>query len=289
LVKKFAHLTRYIRNLRGGSQPILAEASDGLVYVVKFTNNPQGPNLAFNESAGSELFRACRVAVPSWKALVVTDLFLEKNPSCWIQTPTGRLRPDSGLCFGSLFLGGNGKRILEILPGSSFQRVRNRPSFWLAWLIDICAEHADARQALFVEDIEGWLDAHFVDHGHLFGGPRTVLKKNFIASRYLDPRIYQDVSSIELQGFMEIVRRLDGDQLWKRVRALPAEWKAASALNSFAQCLDRLSTPGLLRRVLDTMVDSHRKTNQLRSSDFQGNGDSSASLLRLGIPGTGPE
>jgi hypothetical protein len=273
--------------LRGGSQPILAEASDGLVYVVKFSNNPQGPNLAFNESAGSELFRSFLLAVPSWKPLLVTDFFLEKNPDCWMQAPEGSLRPDSGLCFGSLFLGGNGQRILEILPGSSFQRVRNRSSFWLAWLIDICAEHADARQALFVEDKEGWLGAHFVDYGHLFGGPKTILKKNFIASRYLDPRIYQDVSSIELQGFMEIVRRLDGDQLWKRVRALPAEWKAASALNSFAQCLDRLSTPGLLRGVLDTMVESHRKTNQLRSRDFQGRGDSPASLLRFGVPGAG--
>ncbi len=57
-------VTQYVRNLRGGSQPILARASDGFLYVVKFANNLQGPNLLFNESAGSELYLACGLPIP---------------------------------------------------------------------------------------------------------------------------------------------------------------------------------------------------------------------------------
>jgi hypothetical protein len=116
LVRDFVLATRYIRNLRGGSQPILAQASDGLLYVVKFTNNIQGANLPFNESIGTELYRACKLRVPAWKPVLVTDSFLDQNPDCWMQTPKGRLRPDSGLCFGSRFLGGDGIRLLEVLP-----------------------------------------------------------------------------------------------------------------------------------------------------------------------------
>lgn len=158
LGKDLAFVTHYFCLVRGGSQPILARASDGFLYVVKFANNPQGPNLLFNESAGGELYRACGLHVPDWKPLVVSDSFIDRNPDCWMRTTVGRLRPASGLCFGSRFLGLNGKRLFEILPGSMYKRVRNQSSFWLAWLIDVCAEHVDNRQAIFVKGADGLLD-----------------------------------------------------------------------------------------------------------------------------------
>lgn len=94
LVKDFAVITRHIRNLRGGSQAILAEASDGLSYVLKFTNNLQGANLPFNESAGHELYRACGLNGPSWKQLLLTDAFIDQNRDCWMQSPEGSLSLD---------------------------------------------------------------------------------------------------------------------------------------------------------------------------------------------------
>src|SRR5580700_5874154 len=94
-------MVRYLRSLRGGSQPFLAQASDGLFYVVKFAHNLQGPNLLFNESAGTELFRCCGLAVPEWRPLLVTSDFLDQNPGCWMRTAEEVLRPNAGLCFGS--------------------------------------------------------------------------------------------------------------------------------------------------------------------------------------------
>ena len=260
--KNFAVVTRYIRTLHGGSQPILAQASDGRLYVVKFTNNLQGANLPFNESVGTELYRACGLPVPSWKPLLVTDSFIDQYPDCWMQTPGGRLRPDPGLCFGSRFLGGDGIRLLEILPGTSFKRVHNRKSFWLAWLIDICAGHADNRQAIFLEDGAGSLDAYFVDQGHLFGGPKGELRRHFLASRYLDPRIYQSISSQQFLNLQKAARCLDVDQLWQRIQALPDDWKTKSAIDRFEQCLCRLSTPNLIQNIVDTMVEAQRQANE---------------------------
>ena len=248
-------VTHYIRNLRGGSQPILARASDGLLYVVKFANNLQGPNLLFNESAGTELYRACGLPVPEWKPLMVSESFLDNNPDCWIQTEKGCLRPASGLCFGSRFLGENGNRVFEILPAFMFKRVRNQTSFWLAWLIDICAEHIDNRQAIFVEDASGWLDAYFVDHGHLFGGPNADVKRHFGGSRYLDERVYGQISSEALLDIESVLRAMDADKLRRRIETIPAEWSHVSAREGFERCIQRIKIPSLVQNVVETITD----------------------------------
>jgi len=269
LGKDFALVTKFMRNLRGGSQPILVQASDGLFYVAKFTNNLQGPNISFNEGIGSELYRACGLAVPAWKPLLLTDSFLDRNPDCWMQDQDGPLRPASGLCFGSRFLGGDDSHLLEVLPGTSLGRVSNRKSFWLAWMIDICAGHTDNRQALFLEEASGWLAAFFVDHGHLFCSPYGNGRRHFLASRYLDPRIYQSVSSQNLLDCQSVAASLDIDRLWGVVDALPEEWRTPSALDSFAQCLSRLSTPRLLQGVLDAMLDAQQRVYESKGGEYE--------------------
>ncbi|MGD0801834.1 MAG: hypothetical protein ABR906_11005 [Terracidiphilus sp.] len=277
-------IARYIRILRGGSQPVLVQASDGLFYAVKFKNNLQGANILLNEAAGTELFRACGLASVPWKPLLLTPDFVDKNPDCWMRTPTGVLRPEPGLCFGSRFLGASGLRPLEILPGAYFSRVRNRMSFWLARVVDICAQHADNRQALFVEDAEGWLDAFFIDHGHLFGGPKGCAQPDLKASAYLDSRIYADVLSNELEGFLQLPRTLNTDDLWQLVNALPADWKTKSALLGFEQCLNRLANENLLRNVMDSVVDTERRRTGFERNRTRNQFENRSALLHDRIP-----
>jgi hypothetical protein len=150
-------VSEFLRKLRGGSQPILVRANDGLLYVLKFAHNLQGPNLLFNEVMGTELYRACGLPVPEWRPLLLTDSFLDRNPSCWFEADGESIRPLAGLCFGSRFLATGEDSPLEILPGSHFARVANRHAFGLAWLIDICAQHSDNRQALFLHRPGGGL------------------------------------------------------------------------------------------------------------------------------------
>jgi len=280
-------VVRYVRKLRGGSQPVLAVASDGHLYVVKFANNLQGANLLFNESVGSQLYGAIGLAGPAWTPLVVTDSFLDENPGCWMQTEEGVLRPATGLCFGSRFLGEDSRRLLEILPGTSFKRVTNHTSFWLAWLIDICARHADNRQAIFLQNQKGEFKAYFIDHGHLFGGPSGELKKHFMGSRYLDFRIYGNVSSQYLLNLPRAALDMDVDRLWTRISNLPEEWKSASAFDGFAQCLDRLSNANLLQNIVDTMVAAYFRTNEQELGKSRGARPPSAGVLCNGIPASG--
>jgi hypothetical protein len=246
-------VTKFIRRLRGGSQAALVEASDGHRYAIKFNNNLQGPNIAFNEAMGTELFRMCNLPVPDWKPLLVTTKFLKANPECRIETPTGCLRPASGLCFGSLFLGGEGPRLFEILPETSFVKIRNRMSFWQAWVLDVSARHADNRQAIFVEQASRELQAVFIDHGHLFGGPDGTGHPTPIASRYLDPRVYPILSDPEVKK-LKTMQPVNTDQLWKYAESLPDEWRTTSALNSLALSLSRLSSQQSLSACLELVI-----------------------------------
>ncbi len=261
-------VVRYIRKLCGGSQSILAEASDGHLYVVKFANNPQGPNIPFNESVGNELYRACGLAVPAWKPLLVTNSFLETNPACWFSMPTSRIVPNPGWCFGSQFLDSDGKRLLEILPGSFFGRVHNVWQFWLAWMVDICADHADHRQALFEERSDGRLNAFFIDHGHLFGGPKGDRQCSPRICRYLDGRIYCDISSKNITTIRNKLKSLKVDLLWQRAMNLPDEWRTKTALDSFSECLGRLSNVTLVQTLVDEVIEVHNRSTLSATSAY---------------------
>jgi len=276
LCTNFPTVKRYIKTLRGGSHPVLAEASDGQLYVVKFRNNLQGPSLLFNEAMGSELYRAFALPVPEWKPLKVTDSFIDQNPGLWLETAEGRMRPESGLCFGSLFLGSDAVRLLEILPGSSFRKIGNLRDFWLAWLVDVCAGHLDNRQAIYTEELGGRLTAFFVDHGHMFNGPNSNESSRFQAARYLDWRVYQpvppqsmtDLPALELQ---RITGNLQADLLWHEIKKLPEAWINFKAVQQFAKCLDNLSKSELLRSIHETLVDAiWREQAVATTSEFRG-------------------
>lgn len=249
-------VTRFIKKLCGGSQPILVEADDGLLYVAKFVDNLQGPNLLFNECAGAELYRACGLQVPSWKPLLLSDEFLDHHSGAWMETERGLRRPVAGLCFGSRYLGAENASLYQILPATAFGRILNRADFWLAWLLDICADHADNRQALFVENSDGRLLPYFIDHGHLFGGAGGNAKTHFIGSRYLDPRIYPQLSSRYLAAVAKRAGSVERAAIRQSLSAVPDEWKTPQAFVRLDRCLQRLTDQALLSNLLDTMVDA---------------------------------
>jgi len=282
-----AFLTLFVCKLRGESQAVLGGASDGQLYIVKFANNLQGPNLMFNEAMGTELYCLFGLPVPDWRPLLVTDSFLDQNPGCWMETAEGRLRPRSGMCFGSRFLGGGGMRLFEILPGTSFQRVRNRERFWLAWLIDICAGHADNRQAIFLEDAQGQLNTFFIDHGHMFGGPKGDQPAQLKAPPYLDTRAYPRVSSEHILSLQELMAAVDEERLWQEVRRLPDGWKTESAISRFAGCLQTLSTHRLLNSIIEPIIDYACRANGIEFEDIQLRRTPKDSVLRPGIQTSG--
>jgi hypothetical protein len=276
-------VTRFIKKLRGGSQPILVEADDHMLYVVKFADNLQGANLLFNESMGIELYRACGLMTTFWKPLLLTNEFLDRYAGAWIETENGLRRPSEGICLGLGYLGAANARIFEILPASAFYRICNRADFWLSWLVDICAEHTDNRQALFTQCPDGLLLSYFIDHGYLFGGASGNAKTHFVGSRYLDSRIYPSLSSIRLAALVDKLVSVDKLAIGQRLSLIPDEWKTASALDGLERCLERFANRTLLRNLLETIVDSVVRRSE--NDDFAGEfgHKTRAWVLRAGV------
>ena len=114
----------------------------------------------------------------------------------------------------------------------------------------------DNRQAIFLKQDEGMLSAIFIDHGHMFGGPKGDEIPPIAASRYLDHRIY-DKSFASLTCFERILaKRLNADRLWSLALALPAEWRSESALTAFANYLNRLSSSQFVQDISNSIIAS---------------------------------
>jgi len=258
--RKPAVVSRFVRKLPGGSQPALIEADDGELYVLKFLNNIQGPQLLFNESIGTELYRLAKLPAPRWRRLIITPAFIDRNRLSCMNTAQGTWEPLSGMCFGSMFLGSMHRQIYELLPGTFYKRLTNIDDFWLAWLLDVCANHADNRQALFPVGLRGTFYAVFIDHGHMFGGPHAEMHPHAATSRYLDPRLYSLADIERVTRLKEVLVNLPVEKLWLEAQHLPEEWKSASALHRLSESLSSLATPTIIEHMLDELLDLHRRT-----------------------------
>ena len=220
---------RFLRKVRGGSQSALIEASDGLEYVVKWQQSPQGCHIALNESFGTNLYREIGLPTPQWAAIEISDNFIDAHPDMWFRVGNRHLRPAAGLHFASLRLGTVTQTVYEVLPGSWFTRIQNRNSFLGALVADVWSEHVDCRQALFLQD-EGhrFLSAVYIDHGHMFGGPDGSQKTRLRACMHLDLRVYDGlgvdddldywISRIEDQGERIIANA---------AASIPEEWRSS--------------------------------------------------------------
>lgn len=241
-------VSKFVRTLFGASNPVLVEASDGQRYVIK-----HGGNVPSNEALGTELYWMYGMPVPEWRPLLLTRKFIDENPACWPAFEEGLQSSPAVLCFGSRFLESPQRRCYQILPGSSMTRVHNRSDFWLAWLIDICAGHTDDRQAIFIEQPNRMLQAVFIDHGNMFGGPRANEFPKARASRHLDGRIYPPLTNALIAALHKRAQSVNLDMLHRRLNGIPEQWKHAHSFKLISECVRRLSSRQELIETLDAI------------------------------------
>ena len=252
----YVQVVRFVRRLPGKSQPVLVEGIDGSYYLLKFGNNPLGPNVLFNEAAGAEIFQACRLSVPRWERLYISNSFLDRNRACWMDGANA-IRPEPGLCFGTRYILQRQSRVYEILPASYHVRIRNRGDFWLAWILDLCCSKVGHREAIFVDRGSEMLEAVFIDSGDLFGGPRGEVQSSSLDSTYRDPRIYATLSEDELQSMLRVLRSVDVKRLRARASTLPLEWQTETAVAGFEKALNLIQTPLRVETIVEQLLQRH--------------------------------
>jgi hypothetical protein len=163
-----------IRALRGGSQSRLVLCSDGHLYVLKTHPSPQGPNVLANEAIGSILLRGLGLPAPSWKPIRIDLKAVKFFPDLATTTSAGTIQfPACGLHFGSQYLGGTDHTVFDFIPDSRLDGSMMASQLLGIRLFDIWANHQDERQRVFLRPKGAPTYAmHFIDNGHLFGGPR---------------------------------------------------------------------------------------------------------------------
>ena len=218
---------RFIRKLRGGSQPILVQAEDDQLYVVKFLNNPQGPQVLTNEVLGTETYRMAGLPVPSWQIIRLTDRFIDANPGCWMEAGRKYIRLQAGPSFGSQYLGASiYEKVWDFLTDNILADLQNRADFWTAAVLDTMLEESDFRQTVFVNRDQGYR-AVFVDHG---GGstaaPTTNWNGNwFERVRFYDQRVYAEFTPETVDNLYAALSRVRLEALKPIYCGLPISWK----------------------------------------------------------------
>jgi hypothetical protein len=219
----------FLRKMRGGSQSVLVGASDGKFYVLKLKNNPQGPNTLFNEAFGAILAQHLELPVPKWSPVHLGSHFIERNPDLSFTLPNGICAPSPGLHFGSEFVSGaRGDEVYEIVPHQWMERIRNPQVFIGMMFLDIWTEHVDRRQALFVERSGSRiLEAIFVDHGHMFGGPfGSDRLKNARGCLYSHQNVYRRAfESADIHTWPSRIESLSETMLRAMMNVIPCEWR----------------------------------------------------------------
>jgi hypothetical protein len=214
--------------MRGGSQSSLIGTSDGNFYVLKFTNNPQGPNTLFNEAFGSILSDHLGLPVPEWRPIQVPSGFIAENPDLHFMSAEGVRTPSAGLHFGSKFvICPKDDEVYEIVPERWMQRVQNPHLFAGMLLLDIWTENVDRRQALFIErSADCVLDVIFFDHGHMFRGPNGDRRlKSAPACLYHHHDIYRrPLESGYFEDRLCCIEGLTETTLQKMMERIPGEW-----------------------------------------------------------------
>jgi hypothetical protein len=187
---------KYIRKMKGGSQSILVQANDGRYYVVKMIGNPQGPNVLANERLGNFIAKSIGLPTAEGKGIYLSDSFIDSHPDLWFELASGGLRPNKGVHYGSTFVGQpcGPERPSEYISPSRVNMITNRDSFLGMYLLDVWANHRDSRQAVLLRaSADCTQKAFFIDHGHMFGGPKWNFQESPGSALHLEKAIYSDL------------------------------------------------------------------------------------------------
>jgi len=213
-------LTKYVRTLRGGSQPHLMQADDGNFYMVKFQGNPQGTRILANELLACKLAQFLGLPVP---VTMLVRLPFELSKELYFETPTGRESIRPGLHLGSrLVIRSLEGRCYDVLPQSSIHLIRNTGDLAGIRLFDLWTCNRDIRQLLFWKYSQNKkYNVTLIDNGHCFGGPEW----DFGSLKLLNTALTEDPTSQAYFRWADRIARFPIRGFERAVTDLvPPEW-----------------------------------------------------------------
>jgi hypothetical protein len=216
-----------IRRMRGGAQGQLMLGADGLIYVVKFQNNPQHIRVLANELLASRLAAAAGLTTPEAGLVEVSSWLIENTPELEVDLGRSRERCRAGLQFGSRFAGGlMPGQVVDYLPEEQLLEVKNLGEFAGVLAFDKWTANANGRQAVFVRrQREKRYKAVFIDFGYCFHAGEWKFEDAPLRGVYYRNDVYQEIR--EWNSFEPWLTRMEtmpAETVWEAANEVPPEW-----------------------------------------------------------------
>ncbi len=224
---------RWLRRMRGGSQPHLIEADDGHFYVVKPKDNPQHRRVLVNEWIAAAFLRFLQIAGPEVAVVRIDQEFLASHPEVGVQRGQ-RLEPISTGChFGSRMPGDPAQMaFFDTLPNVLMAKVANLRDLAGLLVFDRWIANADYRQMVFFRAQvaePGTVRPGFlmwaIDHGFAFQGPGWNLKTGGRQGLHHANPLYESLQDWEqLEPWLTRIESFPEEVADQALSSLPREW-----------------------------------------------------------------
>jgi hypothetical protein len=263
----------HIRRMRGGSQSHLMRCSDGLYYVVKFQDNPQGTRTLVNELLGTRLAGRLGLPIAISQVVTVPEKLILYSKEMVFDLGHGNIPCTAGLCFGScLPVDPRQALAMDLLPDSFFYGLVNLSDFCGMLVFDKWTCNADGRQVVFYrKTMNSSFSAVMIDQGFCFNGTEWNFPDAPLRSLYRRHPAYERVCG--MNDFEPWLTRLEteisADVIVDAAKDIPPEWYAFDSA-SIQTLLERLNRRrGKVRELLSL---AHQALPRIFPSWVENNG-----------------
>jgi hypothetical protein len=216
-----------IRRMRGGAQSHLMLGSDGNLYVVKFSNNPQHVRVLANEMLATRLATAVGLAVPPCEVIEVSEWLIQNSPELTIEQRRGTLPCQPGLHFASRWVGGlMPGQTVDYLPQEQLLEIRNLAEFAGILLLDKWTCNINGRQAVFQKARrERRYKATFIDQGYCFHAGDWKFVDSNLGGVFGENTVYRGVTGWpSFEPWLSRIESFPAETAWAIAEAIPPEW-----------------------------------------------------------------
>jgi hypothetical protein len=251
-----------IRRMRGGAQSHLMLASDGNLYVVKFSNNPQHVRVLANELLATRLAASVGLAVAESEVIEVTEWLIRNTEDLTIEQRGGSQSCQAGLHFASRWVGGlMPGHTVDYLPQEQLLEVRNLAEFAGILALDKWTCNINGRQAVFQKKRrERRYSAAFIDQGYCFHAGDWKFVDASLGGVFAENTVYRGVTGWEsFEPWLSRIESLAPETAWAIAEIVPPEWygRDVSALEVLIERL--LARRARVRELIVAFGESARR------------------------------
>jgi hypothetical protein len=219
---------QHIRKMTGKTQAHLMRASDGNLYVTKFSNNPLGVRVLASEFFATKIGISLGLPMPEVAVIEVPTFLVDNTPALQMETEDREvIRCAPGQHLAIRFVGDVWKdRVFDYMPKAMFGRVTNAADFPRVLAFDKWLGNCDHRQAVYVGRAgKRGYKAIFIDQHDCFDGAKWQFLDHPEKGVHCGKHAYEAVTGWNSFGpTLNRIEKFDVDDLRRLASEVPVRW-----------------------------------------------------------------